>query len=113
MTLTNMVVAGEGRRTGKWAHRIRNRFGLVALSCLICSAGLPSAVAQNPANSAQTTQYLALGDSLAFGFNPFVNPPDASKYVRYPEIVSIVLNLKVANASCPGETSGSFVNTGE
>src|SRR6266481_5178000 len=112
MTLTNMCVEGKERGRGKWAHMIRNRFGLVAVGCLIWSAGPPSAVAQNPANPAQNTTYLALGDSLAFGFNPFVNPPDASKYVGYPAIISIPLNLNVANASCPGETSNSFVNTG-
>ncbi len=75
---------------------------------LLVATYSPFANAQNPANAAKDTRYLALGDSLAFGLNPLIQPPDLSKYIGYPKIVSQVLHLKVANASCPGETSGTF-----
>jgi lysophospholipase L1-like esterase len=61
--------------------------------------------------------YLALGDSIAFGFNPTLfSPtlptPTASEFVGYPEVVAQVENLlaskKEVNAACPGETSASF-----
>jgi hypothetical protein len=43
---------------------------------------------------------------LAYGFDPFKSPP----YITgYPEIISGLLSLNVANASCPGETSSSFI----
>jgi lysophospholipase L1-like esterase len=70
---------------------------------------LPMA-AQNPANAAKNTRYLALGDSLAFGFSPLVMPVDLSMYHGYPQIVSKALDINLANASCFGETSGHFLD---
>ncbi|HEU0121051.1 MAG TPA: SGNH/GDSL hydrolase family protein [Bryobacteraceae bacterium] len=62
--------------------------------------------------------YLALGDSIAFGLDPLLLPPlastlpDPSQFVGYPERVAEVKKLlkskKLVNASCPGESSGSF-----
>jgi lysophospholipase L1-like esterase len=55
--------------------------------------------------------YLALGDSIAFGFNPNLayTAPFAG-FVGYPEATSSEAGLRVANAACPGETSGSFLD---
>jgi lysophospholipase L1-like esterase len=55
---------------------------------------------------------LALGDSVVFGFitqagHAYVNP---TNFLGYPEHDSLLLNLEVANASCPGETSGSLLS---
>ena len=33
--------------------------------------------------------YLALGDSVPFGFSPLKDPHDASNFVGYPEIVAV------------------------
>ncbi|MGA9830091.1 MAG: SGNH/GDSL hydrolase family protein [Trebonia sp.] len=57
--------------------------------------------------------YLALGDSVAFGYvPPEASPPpnylDPSSFVGYPEDVAQALHIPVANASCPGETTASF-----
>lgn len=54
--------------------------------------------------------YLALGDSIAFGFNPTI-PYTApyTNFVGYPEDVAKDLGFKVSNAACAGETSGSFL----
>jgi lysophospholipase L1-like esterase len=58
-------------------------------------------------------QYLALGDSVSFGFDPTILGAPPPKYVGYPEILSqleFLLNSnKEVNASCPGQTSGSFL----
>jgi lysophospholipase L1-like esterase len=66
--------------------------------------------------------YLALGDSIAFGFNPTLFPPfkppmpvpTPNQFVGYPDSVADTLHLlqskKEVNAACPGETSGSFLN---
>ena len=63
--------------------------------------------------------YLALGDSVAFGY--LANPPtpsgggsaykNAANFVGYPTYVGNFLDLNTANASCPGETTGSFIDT--
>jgi lysophospholipase L1-like esterase len=57
--------------------------------------------------------YLALGDSVPFGFrnNDFKHFPDATSFTGYPELLGPELGLHVLNASCPGETSASFSNT--
>jgi lysophospholipase L1-like esterase len=55
------------------------------------------------------TRYLALGDSIAFGFNPLVTMGDLNQYIGFPEILSRLVHRKVANASCFGESSGSFL----
>ena len=59
--------------------------------------------------------YLALGDSVPFGYQeaqvvPAPNYPDASSFLGYPEQLGAELHLTVANAACPGETSSSLVD---
>jgi lysophospholipase L1-like esterase len=54
--------------------------------------------------------YLALGDSVVFGFISgdgfaYVNP---NNFVGYPEYAGRALRLHSVNASCPGEASGGF-----
>lgn len=62
------------------------------------------------------TNYLALGDSVSFGYREPANTPPpnyakASSFVGFPEDVARELGLHVANASCPGETSASLINS--
>lgn len=63
------------------------------------------------------SDYLALGDSVTFGYREASNLPKpdyalAASFVSYPQDVGAALGLKVANASCPGETSSSLINKG-
>jgi lysophospholipase L1-like esterase len=59
--------------------------------------------------------YLALGDSVAFGYRPpevttvqqYENP---ANFVGYPEVLGRLLHVPVANTSCPGETTGSMID---
>jgi len=59
--------------------------------------------------------YLALGDSYAFQFNPLVvaagggSNPD--NFQGYTNLVAAARELNLTNAACPGETSGSMINT--
>ena len=59
--------------------------------------------------------YLALGDSVSFGFQaPGVVPaPDytrASNFRGWPEHAARAQRLKLVNASCPGESSASLID---
>ena len=59
--------------------------------------------------------YLALGDSVTFGYEepsvvPAPNYKQASNFYGYPEQIAPQLRLQVANAACPGETSSSLIN---
>jgi lysophospholipase L1-like esterase len=57
-----------------------------------------------------SSTYLALGDSIAFGFDPLVDLK--SQEVRgYPELLAERRGLDITNLSCPGEASGGFMST--
>jgi lysophospholipase L1-like esterase len=56
--------------------------------------------------------YLALGDSISFGFITqagfeYVNPDN---FIGFPTYVGQALKLNASNAACPGETTGSFLS---
>src|SRR5690349_4558012 len=85
-----------------------------AVACVLVATAL---LAGNAAGAAQPDgKYLALGDSVAFGYVPSgaVPPPnyfDPTSFVGYPELLAQQLGVHVANASCPGETTGSMLVT--
>jgi len=77
----------------------------VSIAVLVGVCAIPL-IAGDPVHD---TRYLALGDSIPFGFNPLV-AVNLDNYHGYPEFVSNGLHQKLANASCFGETSGSFIS---
>jgi hypothetical protein len=94
-----------------------NRYLRIVCSTLF-SAALIGCAGSSPGDSQESTDplqfgkgYLALGDSVAFGYNPVdaVNDPTNLKaFVGYPELISLS-GIPVANASCEGETTSSFM----
>lgn len=62
--------------------------------------------------SSRPIEYLALGDSLAFGYSPLLSPYEPEAFVAYPDIVAAALRDQLVNASCPGETSSHFIDLG-
>jgi lysophospholipase L1-like esterase len=87
---------------------------LVAL--LTVGAVASSAAAAQPAGQgAFKVDYLALGDSVAFGYVPPEAVPapnylDPHSFVGYPELLAKQLNMRLTNASCPGETTASLLS---
>jgi len=82
---------------------------------LAFGAGAASAKPRNGSDKNGT--YLALGDSVAFGYVPSNALPtpnylDPRSFVGYPEMLAQTLKERVSNASCPGETSTSMLVTG-
>ncbi len=67
------------------------------------------------ADDHQQSTYLALGDSYAFAFNPVVfasgGASNPANFPGYSDSVARALDLKLTNAACPGETSGSMIST--
>jgi len=95
--------------------------GLLAAASLVVAAGCSSAdgsssaASSAPASSSSAEEggaYLALGDSVPFGYRGGATAefPDADNFVGYPELVGDELGLEVVNASCPGETTASFLD---
>lgn len=81
------------------------------LRTLALAAGLATAVMSVPAVANDEPAYLALGDSVPFGFSPLVTDrSEPDNFVGYPEALGQTLENDVTNASCPGETSGSLIS---
>ena len=89
---------------------------LAAISAVLWLLGAPTTAAVAPLQH----HYLALGDSITFGYvsrpapvpdgsNPFSNP---ETFVGYPTYVGVALGLQAVNAACPGETSTSIMASG-
>jgi hypothetical protein len=75
-----------------------------------CAADDPTAATSESEAEIGSQGYLALGDSIAFGFNPVAAataPYAIGAFVGYPEVIPPP-NAAV-NAACPGETSASLI----
>ncbi|HEU5267346.1 MAG TPA: SGNH/GDSL hydrolase family protein [Jatrophihabitans sp.] len=114
--------SGATHRSGRRSAAKTMIGGAVGVAaCLVLTAAVPAvASARQSAGSGSApvqsgSGYLALGDSVSFGYREAANPPppdypDAASFVGYPEDVAADLSLRVANAACPGETSASLIN---
>jgi lysophospholipase L1-like esterase len=92
--------------------------GALVLATSASGASTLAAANGGSASAAGTRggDYLALGDSVAFGYRPpQVTPPAAylnpANFTGYPSAVARELGLTVVNASCPGETTASMIST--
>jgi lysophospholipase L1-like esterase len=89
----------------------------VLLFAVIAGIGAGTTSADPVTGSDANGTYLALGDSVAFGYVP-PNAVPAPKYlvahsfVGYPEYLAQQLDERVSNASCPGETTASLLVAG-
>jgi lysophospholipase L1-like esterase len=88
----------------------------VVLAAALLSGAGAVAAKTNPLPATPGTSYLALGDSVTFGYMessvvPVPNYKHAASFHGYPEQLGPQLKLNVTNAACPGETTSSFINT--
>jgi lysophospholipase L1-like esterase len=95
------------------------RVTLALAAALLLAATIAAGTASaDPVNGSDANgTYLALGDSVAFGYVPGNAVPapnylDAHSFVGYPEFLAQQLNERVSNASCPGETTASMLVAG-
>lgn len=89
-----------------------------AVAALGTAAAAPVAAAATPAPVTQGARYLALGDSIAFGYreSDAVQTPNYTKpasFHGYPDLIAQDLGLRMTNAACPGETTASFITAGK
>jgi lysophospholipase L1-like esterase len=104
----------------KEENAMRISDGKLAMKLRLAATGLIMAGAATLAAAGPSTReeaeegpaLLALGDSVSFGFITqagfeYVNP---NNFIGYPAYVAAGRNLKAVNASCPGETTGSFIS---
>lgn len=94
------------------------RTTVMKLLAVFATAAAVSATTAIPASASppddradSAGSYLALGDSVAFGYNPLLDPRSGpAQYVGYPDLVARALHLRETNAACPGEATGGFTN---
>jgi lysophospholipase L1-like esterase len=87
------------------------RFLQCATALVTCALlALVPAVPVAASDAGRDHEYLALGDSVAFGYNPLLDGHQTSQFVGYPELLAPRVDLDLTNAACPGETSASFVS---
>ena len=66
---------------------------------------------REPSEESNEPFYLALGDSVTFGFNPLLQVPvRPSLYVGYPLLLGVIIDETAVNAACPGQTSSGFLS---
>jgi len=84
-----------------------------ALAFVLALVPVVPASAHSASDSHPNNNYLALGDSVPFGYNPLLVTPGVKPnvFVGYPQLAANLFtpNLNVFNASCPGETSTSLI----
>jgi len=111
-----MLMRHAGRK-----QAVRAAVGLVCVIALAVGVALLVTSAFSDARRAGTASrpdvqdYLALGDSVTFGYReadtaPPPNYSDAASFVGFPEDVGAALGFTVANAACTGESSASFIS---
>jgi hypothetical protein len=83
---------------------------VVLLATLAMTLLVGPAIHSTLAASHRPQAYLALGDSVAFGFNPTLNFSNADNFIGYPTPVAAALKETLTNAACPGETSSHFID---
>jgi len=78
---------------------------VAAAAALLLGGGSSQAASGHP--------YLALGDSVGFGFitQAGFEYGNADNFVGFPDYVAPALGLSEANASCPGEATTGFISS--
>ena len=96
-------------------RRVTRRRGVrIVLSLgLLLAALVAGPVSATSDSNHNPNNYLALGDSVPFGYNPLLVHPGVNPavFVGYPQLASDLFRprKKLFNASCPGETSTSLI----
>jgi len=91
---------------------ISMKFSRAVLCLLLVMTLVVGTAAAKERGDGKEARYLALGDSVAFGFITqagfeYVNPEN---FIGYPEYAGHMLRFHTTNAACPGETTGGFLS---
>ena len=86
----------------------------IGMAMVGCAAQTGEDGESSTSDLSQQKSLLALGDSIAFAWDPTAPLVDgkviASNYKGYSDILGERLGLAVENSACPGEASGSFID---
>jgi lysophospholipase L1-like esterase len=89
--------------------RYATRSALLVVALVASGVGATSAQATEGHDRARG--YIALGDSVAFGFSPLLSDPwIPDQFVGYPELIGDRTGWPVTNLGCPGQTAQALVS---
>ncbi len=80
------------------------------LALTVGAGGQAQAASYANPDAHHNIDYLALGDSVTFGYSPLVDPHDTKAFVSYANVVVQALHEHLTNAACPGVTSSRFIS---
>jgi lysophospholipase L1-like esterase len=87
-----------------------------AAAAVVAAATLVVGLGGGPASagdrgSRDRARYVALGDSVAFGYSPLLEDPWVpDRFVGYPELIAQRTHLGTTNLACPGQTAQGIVS---
>lgn len=95
-----------------FGRRVRACAGAAAIGLAavvgVASGGVAHA---SGAEGALQGRYVALGDSIAFGYSPLLEDPwIPDRFVGYPEIIADQKGVPTTNLACPGQTAQALVS---
>ena len=98
------------RKQGFLFSHVADKLRVLALTLITAGASTFALADSHPEPGKGSV--LALGDSVVFGYITAggYTYGNASNFIGYPDYVGSELGLQVANASCPGETTGGFIS---
>ena len=95
---------GSSRTTRAWIAAVA--IGLVAVASSVSEGVAGASGADAPEGS-----YVALGDSVPFGYSPLLEDPWVpARFVGYPEIIARQTRLTTTNLACPGQTAQAIIS---
>jgi lysophospholipase L1-like esterase len=90
-------------------RHVTGRLRLLGAALAILAASFAASIVAR-ADDGFGRNYLALGDSVAFGSNPLLDAHNARNFIGYPTPVAEALDVRLDDPACPGETSSHFIS---
>jgi lysophospholipase L1-like esterase len=85
----------------------------LAAAALVAATVAPmgAAGATATATGSSRDRYVALGDSVPYGYSPLLEDPwIVSRFVGYPELIARRTHLDTTNLACPGQTAQALIS---
>lgn len=105
--ITRQAILRQSEAADRRRLPVLRSLALGLLLALTFGVGGPAQAARHAPPHAD---YLALGDSVTFGYSPLVDPHDTKDFVSYANVVAQALHENLTNAACPGVTSSRLIS---
>ena len=106
-----MVTRPARPHDGCMTNNMRVRIGAVFVGLATVIGFVSPSVAGASHRDDRPGSYLALGDSVTFGYSPLLEDPwIPERFVGYPELIEQRTGMPTTNLGCPGQTAQALVS---